>query len=701
MRFTTIAAAGAGPPGEHTRIRFGLAGKLALVICATLLVVAAGTVFSVQRHLERVLRAEFRSKGQAITASLAAAGPAILDRESVTVDAMLYEFRRIPGVAYVVVTDASQTRGVVSTFGEDLPPGFLAAIRVENPSVAAVRDLSVPAVGGVLDVVQPVITDEPLVLHVGMAHALIDAAIRRAARETLEVFGAGAVVSILVTALLARLVVRPVGQLAATADAVGRGDLRVRPRVRGRDELTLLGRSLAAMADRLSAMIGRIAGSAETVGAASGEIRETLDEVVAGSESQVRLTDATAASMRGVEASLEAVRAKVERVLASAQSSAVSVAALSARTEEVAGAAERLLGASQETSTFAAQIAAASAALDDTAGTFREIVGRTSEAVAAMERALEGVAAQARRTAEVSARTVADADEGQAAVATLAAHVEESRGGGLKAVDAMSRLRSRMSEISRILALIDEVADQTNLLALNAAILAAQAGERGRGFAVVADEIKALAERTGASVKEVTDAIAAIEADAAATVEAVRASSAQSDAGAAAAGRARAALDQIRASAAASGDEVRRIVAAADAHARSREAIRSAMEQLEAVAGAIGRATSEQRGGAARLREVAEQLSTIARAVNAATQDQAEQGRGLADAMDSVADMVREIRDAAADDERQAREVVRALGEIDTIARTTRDRVGRLEQVVDRLRERADDLEAEVGRFTR
>ncbi|KVP98318.1 hypothetical protein WJ96_07295 [Burkholderia ubonensis] len=153
----------------------------------------------------------------------------------------------------------------------------------------------------------------------------------------------------------------------------------------------------------------------------------------------------------------------------------------------------RILQSAESVTTGASQIAAGNLDLASRTEFAASALEQTAASMTELTTAVEQTAGNAQEASRLATEASGFALEGSKAVEQV--------------VTAMAGIEEASGRIGAIVETIDAIAFQTNILSLNAAVEAARAGEQGRGFAVVASEVRALAQRSATSAKEIKSLI--------------------------------------------------------------------------------------------------------------------------------------------------------------------------------------------------
>jgi methyl-accepting chemotaxis protein len=171
--------------------------------------------------------------------------------------------------------------------------------------------------------------------------------------------------------------------------------------------------------------------------------------------------------------------------------------------EEISSATEQMVSSTEE-------VAGTTAALTDRA------IAQTS-----LVRAVADDAARILAIAEEVAAGALQADERNAALASLARGHRERLGASVEALDRLAEevtlgtreaeaLAEASGELERFIDQARTVAKQTRILALNASIEAARAGTEAHGFATVADEVRKLSGQAAVTAAATSDTVRTI-----------------------------------------------------------------------------------------------------------------------------------------------------------------------------------------------
>ncbi len=404
-----------------------------------------------------------------------------------------------------------------------------------------------------------------------------------------------------------------------------------------------------------------------------------------GVAAQFGATEETARLLKEMAGAHNDIATNVEMLAAGAEESSSSVLEMNATTDEVTENIGDLASGVRETVASIEEMAYSIKEVAKNVDALSLTAEETSSSMNEMDVSIDQVQSNANETARLSEEVAQDAERGAEAILKTIGEIYRIKESSQEAVAVISNLGSRIDAIGQILNVIDDVAEQTNLLALNAAIIAAQAGEHGKGFAVVADEIKDLAERAGASTKEIADLIKTIQTESKNAIQAVERGALNVDRGVEVSNEAERALKKILESSQKSTNMVRAIARATVEQAKGSKQVTDAIGRIAATVQQIAAATAQQARGSELIMKSGEKMRTIAQQVERSTQEQSNGSRQLKQAIENINTMVGQLNSAHRSLHRGSERALNASSQIEELARrqdvALRDLITHIERV--------------------
>lgn len=506
--------------------------------------------------------------------------------------------------------------------------------------------------------------------------------------------------SIILWAMIRKMVITPIKSLENAAVKLSEGDMSFNVELKGRDEIGRFSRAIHDSLLSFSNILRRIKD-------VSGRISRVSEDV--GSESR-KIGEGTALeteAVSNISASIEEMNAVVAEIADGTDGLAASAEETAASMEQMVTSITEINSSTQDLSTA---VESTSASIEQLSATIREVASNSGELAAAAEETLTSiieisasikeVEQRAKESATLSDKVKNDAVSlGMVSIEKTIDGMKNIKASVEKTADYIAKLGGRSEEIGQILNVIDEITDQTSMLALNAAILAAQAGEHGKGFSVVADEIKQLADRTSVSTQEIALLIQSVQQEVGGAVDAMKEGLKSVEMGFKVTNEAADALRKIVESSRRSSDMAAAIEHSTTEQATAAKLVSEAMEKVLDMVGQIAKATTEQNRGIQLIMSATGKISDVASHVRTATNEQSLNSKQISQAVELVSDKSQQISRAINEQRVGLNQMLSSVEKIKDLPKTNRDRAFRLNHLVNEILKDAELAVTEMERF--
>ncbi len=510
------------------------------------------------------------------------------------------------------------------------------------------------------------------------------------------------VLALILTLFITRSIVKPVKELGSDVkELIDRKDFTRRVKAHGRDEIGELANGINYLIERLEQFIVEMGDISARISKVSPEITREAGEAKKNAEGAAEAIANVSSSVAAMSASLETFSETAESLSVSAEESSSAILEMNASNQEVASHTNELAASVEDVTASVAEMIASIREVGGHVESLTAAAEQTSASAVEIEATVREVERTAKESASLSELVSREANEiGVKSIQETGKAIDTIKGAVNRYSGLVTKLGQRSNEIGKILNVIVEVTEKTNLLALNASILAAQAGEHGRGFSVVAEEIKALADRTAVSARDIEKLIAAVQKETKDAVAAMAEGLEAVDEGVQRSRAASAALDKILASSAHSSEMAALIERAMTEQARGIKQVSEAIANVKQMSAQIMTATHAQTKGAEMILQSAENMRDIARQVRSAMVEQARGGKQIAAAAENVTTHAGSIAAGTWEQRQSVAKIQESVERIQDLPRQSARRVESMADSVATLGEQAALLNQEIATMT-
>ncbi len=507
-------------------------------------------------------------------------------------------------------------------------------------------------------------------------------------------------IGVLVSLTFIKAVIKPIENIIDVTGRIADGDVTIQVEKTGFKEYAGLQESINKISGRLREILNRLLCTSQEITAATDSIQDTSEHLFEGAKEQSSSVSSASISMNEMNEAIKLNSVNIARLSTSANLTSASMKKMVDSIDAVSTNTNTLYDSINNSSSSIIQMTSSIKEIAKSTDELSNIMATTSVSIKEMDQMISMITDISADACELSEQVKKNAsDLGLKSIERMSASMDKIKESVEDSTSTIKKLGATSGKIGEILTVIEGVTEQTGLLALNAAILAAQAGKHGKGFAVVADEIKALADRTATSTKEIANIIKGIQEDVESSVTAVSIGRDNVTEGVKQTDAVVKAFESIYSSASSSVNKASDIKSYSLAQSQKVISIKKSIEMMSNMVHHVVKATKEQKNASEHIMKMTEKISHVTTNIKDTIIEQSSQSKHISKSINDVTDGISAISAAISEAAKGTENIVTETNKIKTITSKNTEYNNELYKVVRRLSELSRVLKDELKHF--